>query len=82
MSDDKDLIQFYVANYLEQLNKFPGTWVRASIPPHKGEDADLEQALLFRVVEQTITALELTGIPYDHTGYSLIMIHELEDKKP
>lgn len=82
MSDNKDRIHFYVANYLMQLNKFPGTWLRAPVPPLK-ENSDLEQALLCeKVVKQTITALKLADIPHDSKGYSLIMLHELGDKKP
>lgn len=82
MSDDKDRIQFYVTNYLEQLSKFPGTWLRAPVPPFK-EDADFEQALLYeRVVKQTLTALRLADLPHDSMGFSLIMLHELEDEKP
>ena len=82
MSDDKDRIQFYVTNYLEQLNKFPGTWLRAPVPHFEKEDVDLEQVLYETVVKQTITALKLAGIPHDSAGYSLIKLHELEDKKP
>lgn len=82
MSDDKDRIHFYVTNYLMQLNKFPGTWLRAPVPTLK-ENSDLEQALLCeKVVKQTITALKLADIPHDSKGYSLIMLHELGDKKP
>lgn len=81
MSDDKDRIQFYVANYLEQLNKFPGTWLRAPVPQYS--KGDPEEALLYeRVVKQTLTALRLADLPHDSKGFTLIMLHELEDRKP